>query len=257
MDKTQANAINSHFGALPPMEQTQRMATDRLTTDRMTSIEASPAPFSSSQPQRTPGSYDLQSPASNASSYLNKTLDSVNNTNTNYQIPEVHSLVVNVCLSDSSLNLFKDHNFDSCNICVCNMNIKGADVGLYLPDPSNEPQYKCACGFSAVVNRKYGTGSGLFYEDEVDITGIRDDRLDRRKPNLLQLEPPKDTTKEGDGAANQNGSAESSANQNETTQIPQSVLVSLQEQFSSPFPSFFTMQLHTELEQQVTECLNR
>jgi mediator of RNA polymerase II transcription subunit 13 len=73
--------------------------------------------------QRTPMSYELQSPASNASSYLNKTLNSVDNQGTNNQIAEVHSLIVNILLMDSRLNVFKDANFDSCNFCVCNGNI--------------------------------------------------------------------------------------------------------------------------------------
>ena len=155
--------------------------------DRMGMMEApSPATFMTNQ--RTPMSYELQSPASNASSYMNKNMSSVDNTHTNSQVAEVNSLAVNILLSDSILNLFKDHNFDSCTICVCNMNIKGADMGVYLTDKSNEPQYRCTCGFSAVTNRKYGARSGLFYEDEVDITGIRDERLEQRKPRLLALE---------------------------------------------------------------------
>lgn len=155
-------------------------------------VEASPAPFQNSVgQQRTPMSYELMSPASNASSYLNKTLNSIDNSGTNNQIPEVHSLIVNIALSDSRLNLFRDYNFDSCNICVCQMNIKGVDVGLYMPDPSGappEPPDRCSCAFSAVVNRRVGHNSGLFYEDEVEITGIRDDRYDQRKPSLLSLE---------------------------------------------------------------------
>lgn len=86
-------------------------------------------------------------------------------------IPEAHSLYVTLILSESVMNLFKDCNFDSCCICVCNMNIKGADVGVYLSDPVSEAQEPCGCGFSAVVNRRYGNGSGLFLEDELDIIG--------------------------------------------------------------------------------------
>lgn len=133
-------------------------------------------------------SYELQSPASNASSYMNRTLNSIDNQGTNHQISEAHSLVVNIILMDSLLNVYKDHNFDSCNICVCNMSIKGADFGLYLPNAGSEPQGPCQCAFSAIMNRKYGHSSGLFYEDEVDITGIRNDRFDRRKPPLRAIE---------------------------------------------------------------------
>ena len=95
-------------------------------------------------------------------------------------LPEVNSVIVNTMLADSLLNLFKDHNFDSCAICACNTNIKGVDVGVYLPDNFNITQYRCMCGFSAVTNRRYGAHSGLFYEDEVDITGHPHDRLDHR-----------------------------------------------------------------------------
>ena len=48
-------------------------------------------------------------------------------------LPEAQSLLVNMTLSDSMLNLYKDQNFESCNLCVCNMNILGNDLGLYLP----------------------------------------------------------------------------------------------------------------------------
>lgn len=82
-------------------------------------------------------------------------------------------------------------------------NIRGADAGIYLlnshndklhasaqstspypgmgqPPPytcmspqhsSEEDQVRCNCGFSAVVNRRLAYGSGLFYEDEMEITG--------------------------------------------------------------------------------------
>lgn len=55
------------------------------------------------------------------------------------------------------------------------MNIKGADVGVYIPDPTQEAQYRCTCGFSAVMNRKFGNNSGLFLEDELDIIGRNTD----------------------------------------------------------------------------------
>lgn len=41
-------------------------------------------------------------------------------------------------LSDSMLNLYKDQNFESCNLCVCNMNILGNDSGLYVPTDKYE-----------------------------------------------------------------------------------------------------------------------
>lgn len=90
--------------------------------------------------------------------------------------PESNALLLNLALSDSLLNLHKDHNFESCTLCVCNTNIKGADSRLYLSESlvagDNEPQYKCVCGFSAVVNRRMSQYSGLFYEDELEVIGI-------------------------------------------------------------------------------------
>ena len=188
----------------------------------MTSVEASPATFPHSNQQRTPLSYDLQSPASNASSYLNKNLNSVDNQGTNMQLPEVSSLVVNVLLSDSLLNIFKDHNFDSCTICVCNSNIKGSDFGQYIVDKSSELQYKCTCGFSAIMNRKLAPNSGLFYEDEVDVTGMRNNHYDQRKPSLLAIE----ASKEGAGKDSLGGEI-----------IPLEIFTLLQGQYSVLFPS--------------------
>lgn len=34
-----------------------------------------------------------------------------------------------------------------------------------------EDSVRCSCGFSAVVNRRMSHRSGLFYEDEMEITG--------------------------------------------------------------------------------------
>lgn len=86
-------------------------------------------------------------------------------------LPEAHSLYLVLLLSDSVLSVFKDRNFDSCCICACNMNVKGADVGVYIPDFTCEDQYRCMCGFSAIVNRQLAHGTGLFLEDELDIFG--------------------------------------------------------------------------------------
>lgn len=86
-------------------------------------------------------------------------------------LPEAHSLYAVLLLSDSVLDVFKDRNFDSCCICACNMNVKGADVGVYIPDSTREDQYRCMCGFSAIANRRLAHGTGLFLEDELDIFG--------------------------------------------------------------------------------------
>lgn len=191
--------------------------------------------------------------------------------------PEANSLLVNVLLYDTSLNIFRDHNFDSCTICVCNAgpkcvgNIRGLDSGLYLSlaaschfnenltaiversqdgklsaskrsgikymgnnrnltndspgsississcsssgssssgsssasseamspcvgnvqlmltgYPDDDPIF-CRCGFSAVVNRRLAHQTGLFYEDEMDITGMAKDPSGYKRRSLLSL----------------------------------------------------------------------
>ncbi|XP_017781580.1 PREDICTED: mediator of RNA polymerase II transcription subunit 13 isoform X2 [Nicrophorus vespilloides] len=196
-----------------------------------------------------PPPYELPSPAtSTASSYLNKNLNSVEPVNTPcvQRTPEASSLLVNILLADTLLNIFRDHNFDSCTLCVCNAglkvvgNIRGADAGVYLlsadrnssshhqstshmplqnspfpgggggmgqPPPPyggmlgspthagsgggvggmlmDEDSIKCSCGFSAVVNRRLAHRSGLFYEDELEITGIAEDPGERKKVSLM------------------------------------------------------------------------
>lgn len=111
--------------------------------------------------------------------------------------PEANSLIVNILLGDTALNIFRDHNFDSCTLCVCNAtpkcvgNIRGADAAVYLPQPGmslspyppfspshhppEEDSIRCNCGFSAVVNRRLSHKSGLFFEDELEITGLNED----------------------------------------------------------------------------------
>ncbi|KAF4532541.1 hypothetical protein B566_EDAN010833 [Ephemera danica] len=150
-----------------------------------------------------PPPYELPSPASNASSYLNKNINSVeagpiSATVAAARAPEASSLVVNLLLADSSLHIFKDHNFDSCTMCVCNAapkevgNIRGADMylpeagGVFSTSPDDDP-IRCTCGFSAIMNRRLSHRAGLFYEDEVEITGpaFIDDTVDRRKTSLL------------------------------------------------------------------------
>ena len=200
--------------------------------DRMPGVDASPSQFptpgsAQQRTPRTPMSYELQSPASNASSYMNTNLKSVDNLPTNSQLPEAHSLVANVMLSDSVLNLFRDHNFDSCTLCVCNLNISGGDIGVYLPDTTGEDQFSCRCGFSAVMNRRFGANSGLFYEDEVDITGMRHNQYDRRKPSLVEPDKAESILKR-------------SLNQEQPSHIedaPQDILCLLQQQFSLMHPS--------------------
>jgi mediator of RNA polymerase II transcription subunit 13 len=208
--------FNSNFGQnLAPAGD----SINRLSTGAFDAASSTSSAGHIKQLARTPSAYDLQSPASNASSYLNRTLSSVDNQpTTNSQCHEANSLVVNIFLSDSLLNLFKDSNFDSCSMCVCNGNILGSDNGVYLPDRSKEEQYKCYCGFSAVVNRKYGVNSGLFWEDEFDISGKK------------TLPPPKKASLFAlDGELNKGLLP--------FTDIPESLLLQLQAQFSCLIPT--------------------
>ena len=73
-------------------------------------------------------------PASASSAYLNKSLASTDPA-LNAKVPEASSLVLNLVLSDTLLNVFLDHNFDSCTMCVCNNegSIRGRDAAIYLP----------------------------------------------------------------------------------------------------------------------------
>jgi mediator of RNA polymerase II transcription subunit 13 len=188
--------------------------------------------------RQPPPPYELPSPAtSTASSYLNKNLNSVEPVPTPsvQRTPEANSLALNILLTDTASNIFRDHNFDSCTLCVCNAggrvvgNIRGADAGVYLissscdkthgvqqpnspfpgacgmgqPPPYggmlspphhqqqqmlvDEDGIRCSCGFSAVVNRRLAHGSGLFYEDEMEITGIAEDPGEKKKPSLLSF----------------------------------------------------------------------
>ncbi|XP_060523412.1 mediator of RNA polymerase II transcription subunit 13 isoform X2 [Cylas formicarius] len=190
-----------------------------------------PSPLHPAGFRPPPPPYELPSPAnSTASSYLNKNLNSVEpvaTPQTMQRTPEASSLVLNILLTDTAVNIFRDHNFDSCTLCVCNAggkvvgNIRGADAGIYLlnsqmdkahasaqpsspypglgqPPPyggmlspqhhhssCDEDQIRCSCGFSAVVNRRLAYGSGLFYEDEMEITGIAEDPGKRKKQSLV------------------------------------------------------------------------
>ncbi|XP_063984090.1 mediator of RNA polymerase II transcription subunit 13 isoform X2 [Diachasmimorpha longicaudata] len=158
------------------------------------------APYRSGRPPPPP--YDQPSPATSTSSYLNKNLNSMEaDTPGPTRAPESNSLIVNILLGDTALNIFRDHNFDSCSLCVCNAgpkvvgNIKGADAGVYLTGSwaggnglfHDDDQIRCSCGFSAVVNRRLAHQAGLFYEDEMEITGIADDPADKKKGSLMAI----------------------------------------------------------------------
>lgn len=141
-------------------------------------------------------------------------------------IPEAHSLYVTLILSDSVMNVFKDRNFDSCCICACNMNVKGADVGLYIPDSSKEDQYRCTCGFSAIVNRRLGYNSGLFLEDELDIFGKNSDIGQAAERRLMMCQTSCQSTllPQVEGAR-------------KAPEPPISLLLLLQNQHTQPFAS--------------------
>ncbi|KAG7209053.1 hypothetical protein KM043_015211 [Ampulex compressa] len=168
----------------------------------------SPAPLSAPYRSATlsgrppPPPYDQPSPAtSTTSSYLNKNLNSIEaDTPGPARAPESNSLIVNILLGDTALNIFRDHNFDSCSLCVCNAgpkvvgNIKGADAGVYLTGSwsggalfQDDDQIRCSCGFSAVVNRRLAHKAGLFYEDEMEITGIAEDPTEKKKGSLVAV----------------------------------------------------------------------
>ena len=96
------------------------------------------------------------------------------------------------------------------------------------------------------MNRKCGVNSGLFYEDEVDITGIRDERLEHRKPSLLVAEP-RDVV-----APNHRTDPEV---------VPQDIMALLQGQFSTLYPSCTVLhnyrKTHTALEVSPSDQLNK
>uniref|UniRef100_A0A8C7UM93 Mediator of RNA polymerase II transcription subunit 13 n=1 Tax=Oncorhynchus mykiss TaxID=8022 RepID=A0A8C7UM93_ONCMY len=146
-------------------------------------------------------------------------------------LPEAHSLYAALLLSDSVLNVFKDRNFDSCCICACNMNVKGADVGVYIPDSTLEDQYRCMCGFSAIVNRRLAHGTGLFLEDELDIFGRGSEvgLAAERRLALCRRDPPM-----GDPRAKR---------PQDSSPAPSSVMELLQEQCSQPISSLASLHL--------------
>lgn len=161
---------------------------------------------------------ELSSPISTPSTGL--PLSSVEPLTSGPVLPEAHSLYVILLLSDSVLDVFKDRSFDSCCICACNMNVKGADVGIYIPDSTREDQYRCMCGFSAIANRRLAHGSGLFLEDELDIFG-RGSEAGRAAERRLAL-GRRDTPAGGKRAQEQ---------------TPMEVLELIQEQCSQPILS--------------------
>ena len=133
--------------------------------------------------------------------------------------PEIDSLIFNVLLNDSILNLYRDINFDSCVLCACTsheLSIHGIDSLIYLEKSreqtksnhshgyAHEQSYShssslysqqsqamtnsCSCGFSAVVNLRLSCASGLFYEDEIEITGMKTEVKYRQSTDPLPVQ---------------------------------------------------------------------
>ncbi|CAH8493990.1 unnamed protein product [Dicrocoelium dendriticum] len=146
-----------------------------------------------------PSAFDTEPATATSTTYFN-------HEGSQSHLPESDAILVNIMLSDSMLNLFRDHNFDSCNICECSSSVMGSEIDLYLVNcapaagsgktqrPSlgsvgsgsaggfgphdlvNGSAFGCAneckCGFSAVMNQKYVVNGNLFYEDEVEVTSL-------------------------------------------------------------------------------------
>ncbi len=72
-----------------------------------------------------------------------------------WKVPDAHSLVVTLLLSDTFVDIHRDASFDSCPLCACQCNIRGLEMGIYvspLPEISNNPNLvpgrgNCTCGF--------------------------------------------------------------------------------------------------------------
>ena len=105
--------------------------------------------------------------------------------------PAANSLTINLVLSDSILNLYRDINFNSCTMCVCTNegNIKGGESLMYLPHFAGNDDHNCTCGYSAVVNRKLSHLAGMFLEDEREVTSVQEDVYFKKKLSLLLLDP--------------------------------------------------------------------
>merc|ERR1719357_1509875 len=105
--------------------------------------------------------------------------------------PLANSLTINLVLSDSLLNLYRDINFNSCTMCVCTNegNIKGGESLMYLPEFAGDDDHDCKCGYSAAINRKFSHLAGMFLEDEREVTGLQEDLYFKKKLSLLLLDP--------------------------------------------------------------------
>lgn len=224
------NSNSMNMGGIPQFQNTNNMLRPGMSP---ISPANSVPPYSVGSPmhyRRTPlpppPPYDLAvaSPANSTCSMKQFNSNEPETPSAYQRAPEANALLVNVLLCDTALNIFRDHNFDSCTLCVCNAgikcvgNIRGADSGVYLALPGNnfnnyqsqnsytggsafgmdspagypnqngyldEDPINCRCGFSAVVNRRLSHRSGLFYEDEMEITGMAEDPGNYKKNSLM------------------------------------------------------------------------
>jgi hypothetical protein len=146
---------------------------------------------------RTQTNLTYDSPLCSTSPCTNRsTIDvnhqSISNSSIHHLIPSniVDGFILNTFLNDSLLNIFRDINFDASVLCPCKQNelsIHGQDAVIYLNKLSSlsinnsmstrshqsGANDTCTCGFSAIVNLRSSSSSGLFYEDEIAITGMK------------------------------------------------------------------------------------
>ena len=108
-----------------------------------------------------------------------------------HHTPAANSLTINLVLSDSILNIYRDINFNSCTMCVCTNegNIKGGESLMYLPEFAGDEDNDCKCGYSAIINRKLSHLAGMFLEDEREVTSVQEDVYYKKKLSLLLLDP--------------------------------------------------------------------
>ncbi|KAL7677256.1 hypothetical protein ACOME3_003493 [Neoechinorhynchus agilis] len=80
----------------------------------------------------------------------------------------LNSVALNIRLSDSIVNLWRDVNYDTCTSCACGRkeSTESQESQLYLGHQSNT-KWACSCGFSAVVHqiRINEYSNGLFERD--------------------------------------------------------------------------------------------
>lgn len=151
--------------------------------------DPSPSPFAARTPKTLAVAYGNLPPAPTVPAWPTATVLQTRNTDCELPVSSangvpltLHSLVLNLALYDSLLNLFTDRNFDACTICACNMNAKGnsSELELYVSlqpetdaDETPAAAFSCLCAFSPVANRHRSlrNSNALFREDAVEPRG--------------------------------------------------------------------------------------